>query len=416
MKKNLFLMALALLLAVPASAQFNIGKLVDQGKKKLEKKAKKAVDNVVGGQVQQASDALPFNPVASRASNPSSGVDDSLFPYDRKSFANAGVYLDGTEKVENYLLYIYVNLCKALNSSLNTAGITVNGCIPACPDGKVLAYGEPVVNAFFYDYMQKPNDYKNFRQMIKAYVIAQKYYYGFLKQSLVDGSETQMKDSEGKVQTLWEAEKDRRFRGYQLMRAAEALAQQSDYSNIFDGTYSCLTQADKAYKEGNTEAAYNNYREFFTAWDNFLTQHPQWKSDGRAGQFTQMLQEAQKRELELRDKVIDDNKTPQDMPQTYKAIPGVEAKVRMCIGREDPEHKNAPVVFLSNGWRPLYRSGSTSVIDQRAVDVGWTYTDANGQKWLAYTTLMQKAVYKGATVTYLDSYMFSGGFKTMKLK
>ena len=54
--------------------------------------------------------------------------------------------------------------------------------------------------------------------------------------------------------------------------------------------------------------------------------------------------------------------------------------------------------------------------NQRAVDVGWTYTDAKGQKWLAYTTLMQKAVYKGLTVTYVNQFMFSGGFKTMKLK
>ena len=29
---------------------------------------------------------------------------------------------------------------------------------------------------------------------------------------------------------------------------------------------------------------------------------------------------------------------------------------------------------------------------------------------------MQKAVYQGLTVTYVNQFMFSGGYKTMKLK
>ena len=53
--------------------------------------------------------------------------------------------------------------------------------------------------------------------------------------------------------------------------------------------------------------------------------------------------------------------------------------------------------------------------DIRFEDVTFAYTK-DGQKWLAYTTLMQKAQYNGLQVIYLDQYMFSGGFKTMKLK
>ena len=198
------------------------------------------------------------------------------------------------------------------------------------------------------------------------------------------------------------------------MKAAESLAGQSDYQNIFDGTYSCLTQADKAYNNGQAASAVNNYREFFTAWDNFLTQHPQWRNDDRAGQFTQMHDQAKVRERQLSQKLSEDLMESKSMPKTYGAIPGLESKIRSILATEDPEHKNAPIVFLSNGWRNMKSNG---VITNRAVDVGWTYKDSKGQKWLAYTTLMQKAVYKGTNVVFVEgAYGFSGGYKTMKLK
>lgn len=410
MKKCLtaIIVTLAFAAAMPASAQFNIGSLVEKGKKKAERVVNNAAGKLTGNANAQEAPGVQTGTAAQ-------GVDPQLFPYDRQQFAADGLYLDGTEKVENFLLYVYVKVCEALTAKEGARSISINACIPLQSGGKVLAYGEPVVNAFFYDYMQNPNDYKNFRQMIKAYVVAYNYGFGFLKTPLVEGSQTQMKDAEGKTQTLWESEADRVARNQCLLRAAEELSTRSDYQNVFESTYSIYTQAEKAYNAGNKVAAYNNYRELQFAWNNFLTKHPGWNSDGRAAQFTQMYNAAMAHNTEIRLSVIDENKVPQDMPPTYKGIAGVESKVRMCIGREDPEHKNAPVVFLSQGWRPLYRSGS-NIIDQRAVDVGWTYTDAKGQKWLAYTTLMQKAVYHGLTVQYIDSYMFSGGFKTMKLK
>lgn len=416
MKRNILSLILAFIVACTANAQFGVGGLLKQGKKKLEqaveKKTQKSQDASADQQAAQTAQPA-YNTPANNSS--AAGIDPQLFPYDKQQFAGKGVYTDGTEDVENFLIYTYVELCKIINANEDVHKAIINGCCPIAPDGKVLAYGEPLVNAFFYDYFQKPNDYKNFRQMIKAYIIAHNYGFKFIEQNMVEGSKTQMIDAEGKVQTLWENEDDRILRNQRLTREAQALAASSDYNNIFDGTYSIYTQADKAYQAGNKVAAYNNYRELDFAWRNFLTQHPQWSQDPRAGQFKQMYDAAMQNYRKLRDDIIDENKVPQDMPPTFAAISGVEAKVRQCIAREDPEHKNAPVVFLSNGWRPLYRSGG-NMIDQRAVDVGWTYTDANGQKWLAYTTLMQKAVYKGLTVTYVDQYMFSGGYKTMKLK
>jgi hypothetical protein len=113
----------------------------------------------------------------------------TLFPYDRKQFATAGICLDGREKTENFIYYLYAKICEMLTGSEGMPqGAVVRACCPVCPDNRVLAYGEPVVNAFFYDYMQKPDDYKNFRQMIKGYVVAQSYYFGFLKQQMADGS------------------------------------------------------------------------------------------------------------------------------------------------------------------------------------------------------------------------------------
>ena len=412
MKRIILPLLLGMLVAVTADAQFNIGSLVNQGKKKVKEKVEKTIEkkaNSVLGTTVQGNFSAPA------ASSTGRDVDPQLFPYDKQQFAGTGVYTDGTEAVENFLLYTYVELCKILNANEGVHKAIINGCCPVAPGGKVLAYGEPLVNAFFYDYFQNPNDYKNYRQMIKAYIVAHNYGFKFLEQNMVEGSTTQMTDSEGKVQTLWEDENNRIVRNQRLLRSAQELAAQSDYANIFDGTYSIYTQADKAYKAGNKIAAYNNYRELDFAWRNFLTKHPSWQQDSRAGQFTQMYNAAMQTYRKLRDEVIDVNKVPQDMPPTYKAIAGIEGKIRQCIAAEDPEHKNAPIVYLSSGWRPLYRSGG-NLIDSRAVDVGWTYTDAKGQKWLAYTTLMQKAAYKGLTVTYLDSYGFSGGYKTMKLK
>lgn len=338
-----------------------------------------------------------------------------LFPYDRQQFANQRVYLDGTEATENMLYYIYAKVCEMLNGSADySRGASTGALILLTVDNKALPYGEPVVNAFFYEYFQRPDDYKNFRQMLKGYIVAQSYYFHRLNQKLAEGSDTQAVDAEGKKYDLFEPESKRIERGYSLMKAAESLAGQSDYQNIFDGTYSCLTQADKAYNNGQAASAVNNYREFFTAWDNFLTQHPQWRNDDRAGQFTQMHDQAKVRERQLSQKLSEDLMESKSMPKTYGAIPGLESKIRSILATEDPEHKNAPIVFLSNGWRNMKSNG---VITNRAVDVGWTYKDSKGQKWLAYTTLMQKAVYKGTNVVFVEgAYGFSGGYKTMKLK
>lgn len=407
-----------MLLPVSASAQFNLRNLGKKAKEKIENKVKEKKDKVV-------SDVPRGQAAANSASAGAQGGGDVLtardgtvlFPYQPVSkYASSGLYLNGTEQVENFLYYIYAQIGKMLSG---TEGLPGGAVVKACSmiegEDKVLAYGEPVVNAFFYDYFQKPDDYKTFRQMIKGYVVANAYYGNFLKQKMVDGSDTQVYDKDGKVQTLRESEKGRRYRGYVLMKEAEAKAQQSDYNNIFDATYSMYVDATKAYEAGKTEAAMNLYRELQTSWNSFLTQHPQWRSDQRASQFTQMYEQAMKRRLEVRDIIADELKEPQPMPKTYGAISGIEGKIRQCIAVEDPTHKNAPIVYLSQGWRPFYQSGS-KVISQRGVDVGWTYTDAKGQKWLAYTTLMQKAEYRGLTVVYTDNYMFSGGYKTMKLK
>lgn len=409
------LIVVALLMPTTLSAQFlqNLGR---KAKEKIESKVNK----------NKKTSAIEANaPTNGSAQNGAAQSNDGgpevngilLFPYQPVAkYAPHGLYLNGTQDVENFIYYIYAQISKMLSGTEGMPGGAIVKAVSTIPgEEKTLAYGEPVVNAFFYDFFQKPNDYKAFRQMIKGYIVANAYYAGLLKQKMVEGSDTQAYDKDDKVQNLWESENDRRLRGHMLMMKAEQLAQQSDYNNIFDSTYSMYVDATKAYEAGKTEAAMNLYRELQFSWNRFLTQHPQWKNDNRASQFSQMFQQAMQRRIEIRDVIIDELKEPQPMPKTYSAISGVEAKVRQCIAREDPTHKNAPVVFLSQGWRPLYKSGS-KVIDQRAVDVGWTYTDAKGQKWLAYTTMMQKAVYKGLTVTYIDSYMFSGGYKTMKLK
>ena len=418
MKQNSAILRIVMMIVIAfgmqTTANAQLGKL-----KGLVKGAKEKVTNTVKNTVNNTVNNLAGD-VTDQIVNENEGQPDlnlgELFPYDKKQFAGTGIYLDGTEKVENFVYYLYSKISEMLTGSEGLPrGAVVRAICPVCPDGRVVAYGEPVVNAFFYDYMQNPNDYKNYRQMIKGYVVAQAYYFGFLNQQMVEGTDDQCVDSENKKYSLWEKENDRKFRGYMLMKAAEELAANSDYTNIFDGTYSIMTQADKAYNEGKKEAAYNNYRELRIAYDNFLTQHPQWRQDNRAAQFGQMFEAAMNRQREIRDAVLDDLKEPQDMPKTYAAIPGIEGKIRQCIAAEDPAHKSAPIVFLSSGWRPLYKSGG-NIIDRRAVDLGWTYTDAKGQKWLAYGAFTQKAVYEGLTVKYVDAYGFAGGFKTMKLK
>lgn len=405
----------AVVLLAPASSSYaQLGSLKSLAKKAKESVSKKVKDTA--GDVAE-SNAGSFQSGVQGSANGNILSNQELFPYQPVAkFAAQGMYLDGTEKIENYIYYIYSTFCKALTQGeTDRHGIFINaGCGPIEGD-RFVAYGEPVINAFFYEYFKNPNDYKNFRQMVKAVVVTQAYVFGKVKQKLVDGSDAQAIDKEGKTFNLWESEMKRKSRNNLLMMTAQRVAQQSDYNNVFDGTYSMLTQADKAYKEGKTEAAMNNYREFLTSYSFILSQHPQFSSDPRSGQFAAMRNEAQNKFNQMSNQVFDDLKEPEPMPKTYGAIAGVEAKVRECIAKEDPEHKNAPIVFLSSGWRPLYKSGGNR-IDQRAVDVGWTYTDAKGQKWLAYTTLMQKAVYEGLTVKYINSYMFSGGYKTMKLK
>ncbi|MBQ4589236.1 MAG: hypothetical protein IJA95_08115 [Bacteroidaceae bacterium] len=384
----------------------------------LMKKAKSALKEKVKDKSEEVSNQVTnnvVNNVANGVSVPSSNLTDAqLFPYQPKEkFAGDGLYLDGTEERENYINYIYIKICEILNAADRRGAIITGCCLMA--DGKTaLAYGEPVQNAFFYEYIQNPNGYKEYRQMIKGYIVAYMYYFNFLKQKLVEGSDVQLIDAKGNIYNLYESENKRRERGNYLMKYAQDVAMKSDYNNIFESTYSIYVQAEKAYKEGNKVAAYNNYRELKFSWDNFLTQHPGWKKDNRAGDFTTMYKSAMQNMLELQNALYEDMMVPQDMPKTYTFDESVKAKVRKCIALEDPEHKDAPIVFLSNGWRPLMKSG-TDIIDQRAVDVGWTYTK-DGQKWLAYTTLMQKAQYNGLQVIYLDQYMFSGGFKTMKLK
>ena len=168
-----------------------------------------------------------------------------LFPYQPKEkFMSAGLYLDGTTEREDYILYIYSQVANMITGA---EGYPRGAVVPAAcgmmeGETKFVAYGEPVVNAFFWEYFQKPDDYKCFRQMIKASVVAEAYFFNRLRQNLVEGSETQMKDSKGETLTLWEPEIKRRERGHLLMMEAGKLAARSKYENVFESTYSIYTQ------------------------------------------------------------------------------------------------------------------------------------------------------------------------------
>ena len=95
-----------------------------------------------------------------------------------------------------------------------------------------------------------------------------------------------------------------------LKRKAEETACDSDHSNIPDSIRSIYTQAEKAYQDGHMQAAYNKYSEFFIAWDNFLTKHPNWQNESSAGDFTQMYNRAKKHQQQIRAVIIDELKEP----------------------------------------------------------------------------------------------------------
>lgn len=342
-------------------------------------------------------------------------LDAALFPYKPYyKFNGKGLYLDGTTETEDFVYYMMTE-CRTMmeDSYRKVNGCTNNGTVPIGDGEKVVPWSEIPINAFFAEFFADPNSYMAYRQMIKAYVLAQEQFLGRFRVSVDEGSDQTVTNSSGK-QTLFEPESKRVKRNSDLMGVAFDIAMQSNYDNVFNSTYSMLTQGDKQYNNGNMAGALTNYREFVTSFDHFLQKHPGWSSDDRAGQFTEMYKEARKKLQKAQDALFDEKAEPEPMPTTYNVNAEIKQMAREVIAKEDPEHKNAPIYFLTNGWRTLTRNG---FITHRAVDVGWEYKDEKGQRWLNHGVMMQQAEYRGMTVIYLEGkYGMSGGFTRTKIK
>lgn len=342
-------------------------------------------------------------------------LDKDLFPYQPYyQYSDAGLYLDGTQKIEDFIYYTCTECRRMIDESFaKLNGLEHNGLIGIGNTGKCVPYSEIVINAFFAEYLADPNSHMGYRQMIKAYIIAHEQFLGRFRLTLDPGSETTVTKN-GEKNILFEPESERLKRNNKLMNIVMEVAMKSDYERVFNSTYSCYTQAEKQYAAGNMEGALTNYREFVTSFDYFLTKHEGWKTDERATEFQAMYTEARKKMQKAQDAVIENSTDPVPMPKTYKLSGEILKMAKEVVAREDPEHKNATIYFLSNGWRALTRNG---FVTHRAVDVGWVYKDAKGQRWLAHGTMMQQAAYRGGSIVYLPGkYGMSGGFGRTKLK
>ncbi len=341
-------------------------------------------------------------------------LDKDLFPYQPYyKYSAAGLYLDGTQQVEDFIYYTTTQCRKMMDESYaKLNGLEHNGLIGIGNTGKSVPYSEIVINAFFAEYLADPNSYIAYRQMIKAYILAHQQFLGRFRLTLDAGSQTTV-TKDGNKSVLFEPESERLKRNNKLMNIMADVAMKSDYDIVFRGTYGSYTQAEKQYEAGNMDAALTNYREFVTSFDYFLQKHEGWKSDERAAEFETMYKEARVKMQKAQNAVIENSTDPIDMPQTYKVSAEIQNMAKQVVAREDPEHKNAQICFLSNGWRTLTRNG---FITHRAVDVGWVYKDAKGQRWLCHGIMMQQAAYRGLTVIYLDGKYGMSGYGRTKLK
>lgn len=341
-------------------------------------------------------------------------LDKDLFPYQPYyDYSAAGLYLDGTQQNEDFIYYTTTQCRKMMDESFSKInGLEHNGTIGIGNTGKCVPYSEIVINAFFAEYLADPNSYIAYRQMIKAYILAHQQFLGRFRLTLDAGSQISVTNQSGK-QTLFEPESERLKRNNKLMNIMVDVAMKSDYDIVFRGTYGSYTQAEKQYAAGNMDGALTNYREFVTSFDYFLTKHEGWKSDDRATDFENMYKEARVKMQKAQNAVIENSSDPIDMPKTYTVSAEIQNMAKQVVAREDSEHKNATIYFLSNGWRTLTRNG---FITHRAVDVGWVYKDAKGQRWLCHGIMMQQAAYRGLTVIYLDGKYGMSGYGRTKLK
>lgn len=341
-------------------------------------------------------------------------LDKALFPYQPYyQYSGTGLYLDGTEDVENFVYYMASECKNMINESRSKInGFMHNGTVSLGNTGKCVPWNEIAINAFFAEYFADPESYMAYRQMIKAYIVVQQQFLGRLRLNLDDGSDVTITNKDGK-QTLFEPESVRLRRNNDLMGVAFDIAMESSYDNVFDSTYGMLKQANKAYDSGNMVAALNNYNEFVTSFDFFLQKHAGWASDDRANEFKGMYQEARIKMQKAQDAVNEASMVPEPMPKTYNVSAEIQQMAKQVVAVQDPEHKNAPIYFLTNGWRTLTRNG---YITHRAIDVAWEYKDANGQRWLNHGVMMQQAQYRGLTVIYLEGKYGMSGYSKIKLK
>lgn len=341
-------------------------------------------------------------------------LDKDLFPYQPYyNYSAAGLYLDGTQQVEDFIYYTTTQCRKMMDESYaKINGLEHNGLIGIGNTGKSVPYSEIVINAFFAEYLADPNSYIAYRQMIKAYILAHQQFLGRFRLTLDAGSETTV-TTDGQKNVLFEPESERIKRNNKLMNIMFDVAMKSDYDIVFRGTYGSYTQAEKQYEAGNMDGALTNYREFVTSFDYFLQKHEGWKTDDRAAEFEAMYKEARVKMQKAQNAVIENSTDPIDMPQTFKVNAEIQGMAKQVVAREDPEHKDAPIYFLSDGWRTLTRNG---YITHRAIDVGWVYKDAKGQRWLCHGIMMQQAAYRGMTVIYLDGKYGMSGYGRTKLK
>ena len=344
-------------------------------------------------------------------------LDPALFPYQPYYDCRPMCVYEDDDTSKKFHLAQYMKFCEMVNGSEGyLLGCTTNGMHPIEGTGKYFAWGEPAINAWFAVYFADPNSNYGFRYLMRAYVMAYYYHYGMFKMRLEEGTQSIVVDKDGKTCNLYEPEDVRHNRLYQLMKTAEEISQKADYDNIFQNTYRIMKQADEEFAAKKYGEALSDYREMQYAYEYFVTKHPDWAKDSRKDGYTNMYNNCKKNMQECRNILIDENKEPQDMPKTYRVSDAtILKKAKECQKKADKKHANAEIVFLSDGWRPFYKSG-THIISHRGIDVGWIYTE-NGQKWLAYATLMQTAAYKGLTVVYENKYFFgNGGYGTMKLK
>ena len=168
-KRSITLWAVIVLtFAVTTSADAQFGNILNKAKKAVKEKVKEKSEAIKEKTTEKVTGNVGIPTAGTLLSTPMTGQEgktvfsagdgsavslSELFPYQPKEkFMSAGLYLDGTDKREDYIYYIYSQVANMLTGAEGypRGAVVKAACGMMEGETKWVAYGEPVVNAFFW--------------------------------------------------------------------------------------------------------------------------------------------------------------------------------------------------------------------------------------------------------------------------